>query len=190
MAYMHETDEQLYLRYFTDGDEDAFRLLLERYEDSLTFFIFGLVNSMEDAEELMMDSFAAVASGTAKYRYHEDSSFKTWLFAVGRNQARMFLRKKRFSFVSLDESIQITADSPETELLAEESRRQLYEGLSKIKEDYRLVLHLTYFEDMKPEQVAQVMKKSIKQVYNLLSRGKKALREELERMGYSYAQYR
>ena len=101
----------------------------------------------------------------------------------------MFLRKKRFSFVSLDETTDLSTESPETELLAEESNRQLYEGLSRIKADYRQVLHLTYFEDMKPEEVAQVMKKSIKQVYNLLSRGKKALREELERMGYSYAQY-
>lgn len=189
MAIMHETDEQLYLRFFTDGDENAFRILLERYEDSLTFFILGLVKSMEDAEELMMDSFAVIASGTAKYQYQEGSSFKTWLFAVGRNHARMFLRKKRFSFVSLDENTDLSTDSPETELLAEGSNRQLYEGLSRIKADYRQVLHLTYFEDMKPEEVAQVMKKSIKQVYNLLSRGKKALREELERMGYSYAQY-
>ena len=189
MAIMHETDEQLYLRFFADGDENAFRSLLERYEDSLTFFIFGFVNNMEDAEELMMDSFAVIASGTAKYKYQEGCSFKTWLFAVGRNQARMFLRKKRFSFLPLDEKIELSADSPETELLAEESRRELYEGLSKIKAEYHQVLYLTYFEDMKPEEVAKVMKKSIKQVYNLLSRGKKALREELERMGYSYAQY-
>ena len=144
---------------------------------------------MEDAEELMMDSFAVIASGTAKYQYQEGASFKTWLFAVGRNQARMFLRKKKLLFVSLDETIQLSANSPETEILAEESRREVYEGMSKIKADYRQVLHLTYFEDMKPEEVAQVMKKSIKQVYNLLSRGKKALREELERMGYHYAQY-
>lgn len=187
---MQETDEQLYSRFFVENDEEAFRDLLSRYEESLTLFIFGLVHNIEDAEELMMDSFAVIAAGTAKYTYQEDSSFKTWLFAVGRNQARMFLRKKKVLFTVLNDNTEAQIDSPETELLREESKRELYQGLSQIKADYRQVLHLTYFEDMKPEEIGLIMGKNVKQIYNLMARGKKALREALERMGFDYAQYR
>lgn len=187
---MQEKDEQLYSRFFIDNDEEAFRTLLERYEESLTFFIFSLVHNMEDAEELMMDSFAVMAAGAAKYVYQEGSTFKTWLFAVGRNQARMFLRKQKLLFTVLSDNTESQTDSPEIELLREESKRELYLGLSQIKDDYRQALHLAYFEDMKPEEIALIMGKNVKQVYNLLARGKSALREALERMGFDYAQYR
>ncbi len=62
--------------------------------------------------------------------------------------------------------------------------RLLNEGLSKLNEDYRRILILLYFEDMTHEQVSKVMKKSKKQVYNLVERAKKALKEELIKMGF------
>ena len=60
----------------------------------------------------------------------------------------------------------------------------LNEGLSKLNEDYRRILILLYFENMTHEQVSKVMKKSKKQVYNLVERAKKALKEELIKMGF------
>ena len=51
-----ETDERVYQRWL-DGDEDALRILLERFRESLTCFIMGYVHSMDDAEELMLDTF-------------------------------------------------------------------------------------------------------------------------------------
>jgi len=85
-------DEQAYERYLR-GKEDALQVLLERYRESLTLFLFGYVHNMEDAEELMLDAFAVVAAGES--RYLEKSSFKTWLFGIGRNLARRHLRRQR-----------------------------------------------------------------------------------------------
>ncbi|MBP5151650.1 MAG: RNA polymerase subunit sigma-24, partial [Lachnospiraceae bacterium] len=54
---------------------------------------------------------------------------------------------------------------------------------------YRQVLFLTYFESMKPDEIARILKKNIKQVYNLTTRGREALRAALERNGFDYAKY-
>lgn len=78
---MQETDEMLYRR-FLDGDKDALDELLERYAGGLMLFLRGYVDCMEDAEDLMMDSFVAIA--TKKSWNLKGSSFKTWLFAIGR----------------------------------------------------------------------------------------------------------
>jgi RNA polymerase sigma-70 factor (ECF subfamily) len=60
----------------------------------------------------------------------------------------------------------------------------LYKALEGINPEYRQALHLTYFEGMSNDEVALVMNKSKKQVYNLVARGKQACREELQKLGY------
>lgn len=184
---MHETDGQLYMRFSSGNDEEALRILYEKYKDSLMLFIYGMVHNMDDAEELMMDTFAVLSSGTARYKEREDVNFKTWLYAVARNQARMFIRKHRnvYEVSDLDAGY-AAAGQPEQLLLTDERNVYLYRALEMIEPDYRQVLFLTYFEGMKPAQISRIMKKTVRQIYNLTARGKTALKDALERMGYSW----
>lgn len=183
---MHQTDEIIYSRYLAEHNEDDFRILLERHRESLTLFLMSFVHNMEDAEELMLDAYAEAAAETS---FSGKSSFKTWLFSLGKKKALMRLRKKRFLFIPLEEQSDTTADPPEMDILREESNRQLYQAMECLKAEYRQVLFLLYFEEMSCEETARVMGRSRKQIYNLAERGRKALRNELERMGFDYAQY-
>ena len=74
----------------------------------------------------------------------------------------------------------------EMEILKDERNSQLYQALSKLNDEYRLVLILLFFEGMSKEEAALVMGKSKKQIYNLTERGKNALKEELLKMGFEY----
>ncbi|MCR5332239.1 MAG: sigma-70 family RNA polymerase sigma factor, partial [Lachnospiraceae bacterium] len=150
-----------------------------RHRSDLTFFIYGFVHNMEDAEDIMMDAFAVAASGTA--RFSGKSSFKTWLFAIGRNLALKHLRKGHLFFVPLNDTIVTDRGLPELEIMQNEKNKQLYEALNCINPEYRQVLHLTYFEGMSNDEVASVMKKNKKQVYNLITRGRQALKDVLEK---------
>lgn len=182
---MRETDEILYRRFLKEGQEQDLRVLLERYREGLTLFLFGYVHSMEDAEELMMDAFATAISGTA--RFSGKSSFKTWLFAIGRNQALNHLRKHRFRTQPLEEETLRAPDQTDFALLQQEEYRELYRAMEKLNPDYRQVLYLLYFEELTHEEAAVIMKKSRKQIYNLSFRGRQALKETLERMGFDHA---
>ena len=71
-------------------------------------------------------------------------------------------------------------------LLKTERDAQLYRSLKAIDANYRQALYLQYFEDMKPEQISRIIKKNIKQTYNLLARGKEALRAIYAKMGHSW----
>ena len=181
---MRETDEELYRVYLAEGSEDALRELLLRHRESLTLFLFGYVRNMDDAEELMLDAFAAAASGTA--RFDGRSSFKTWLFAIGRNLALKEVRRRRVVTVPLDEAMTAEEEQAEFTVLAEERRRLLFEALSKLPEDYRQALYLLYFEEADAEETARIMKKTRRQVYNLTARGKAELKKILEGMGFTY----
>ena len=182
-------DEIIYSRFLKEQDEALLAELLDRHGQSLVLFLNGMVQNMEDAEELMLDSFAVIASGTVHYTVRKDSTFKTWLFAIARNKAKMLLRKRKFVFTSIDEEVLADKNLPESEVFDKEERKELYKALSEINKDYRQVLYLTYFEDMKPEEIARVLNKSIKQIYNLTARGREALKTVLLRNGFREGRY-
>ena len=186
---MIETDEALYSRFLAEGNGEAFRILLERHKESLILFLNGYVHNLEDAEELMLDAYAEAAAGRSLFS--GKSSFKTWLFAIGKKQALMHLRKTRHYSNSQELSADLSTDvpSPELQILQEERDRELYQALAKLKDEYRQVLTLLYFENMSYDELGKVLGKSRKQIYNLAERGRNALRTELERMGFDYAQY-
>lgn len=188
---MPESDGLLYIRFLTNHDRYALEVLFNKYRDGLVLFIYGFVQNADDAEELMMDTFAILASGTARYKEKDNASFKTWLFAIAKNQALIYLRKKKIKFVFLEKNFlsNIEADSsyqPVVKLLKNERNAQLYRAMKSIDADYRQALFLLCFENMKPEQICRIIKKNIKQTYNLLARGKEALRNAFDRMKFSW----
>jgi len=177
-----ESDESIYSRFLEKRQEEDMTLLLQRHREGLFLFINGFVHNPEDAEEIMLDTFAQIAIG--KSLFAGRSSFKTWLYSIAKKKAFMHLRKKRFDLQPL-ELLQLPAESlPELELLTKERDRQLYQAMEQLKEEYRQILFLIYFEKMSMEEAARVMGRSKKQVYHLSERGRKALKAQLERMGF------
>ena len=178
-------DEEVYTHYLKYKDEADIRLLLERYRESLTLFIYGLVNNLEDAEDLMMETFTMVALG--KKPFLGISSFKTWLFGIARNRAKMFIRKYGSDSEGAgrrndDESVTY----PETSILSKERNRVIYEALDEINPEYANVLYLYYIEDMSHENIAKILGKTKKQTYDILYAGRNAMKHVLEEMDYEF----
>lgn len=179
------SDEQLYDRFRRTRDREALGLLLDRYGDRLTLFLYGIVHQAQDAEEIMLDTFAEVAS--LRTVFHGDSGFKTWLFSIAQKLAYQSLRGKRHTFLPLREDMPDHADPPEVAMLKEERNRQLYQALNAIKPEYREALYLMYFEGLSHEEIQRVTGKSAGQVYKLITRGRAAMREKLKGMGFDDA---
>lgn len=184
---MPDNDGQTYIRFLVDNDQDALVTLFTKYRDSLILFIYGFVQNADDAEELMMDTFAILVSRTACYKEKDDASFKTWLYAIAKNQTLLYIKKHKLKY-ALSENVPLNnletdaSFQPVAMLLKNERDELLYRAMNAIDAAYRQVLYLLYFENMKPEQISRVIKKSIKQTYNLLARGKESLRVAYERM--------
>jgi len=182
---MMETDEMLY-RSYLNGEDEALRVLIEKYSEKLTLFIYGMVGNMHDAEELMMDSFAILISKNKPFLGR--STFKTWLFAIGRNQARMFLRKRKISAINFDKADFPQDFTPDLYILKNEQNKILFRALSKINPMYREALILSYFEGMGLDELSGVMKISKRRASDLLYRGKASLKEVLKKEGYNFAE--
>ena len=74
----------------------------------------------------------------------------------------------------------------EREIEKDEQKAMLNKALSALKDDYKTALHLVYFEELSYADAAKVMKKSPKQIENILYRARQSLRSELEKEGFVY----
>ena len=179
----------IYLRYITEYDDRDLEALLTAYRDGLYLFLLSYVKNEEDAEELMMDTFAKLAVDKPDFEIRKNGSFKSWLYAIARNNALMHIRRHKMEAVPLEEETISDADTPESALLKDEQNKTLYKALSSLKPEYRRALMLLYIEGLAYEEIAKAMGLRIRQVYNLIERGKKSLKKTLEGMGIDDARY-
>ena len=174
-------------RRYLDGDDNGITDIIRLYKDGLTLYINGYTNNIFTAEELMEETFFKLA--VKKPRFSGKSSFKTWLYAIARNEAIDYLRKNGRI---LDEPIEDFTDfvaeesDVEKEYLIKEQKILLHRTMRELKSEYFQVLYLVYFEDFSNDEIATIMKKNKRQVENLIYRAKNALKSELEKEGFEY----
>lgn len=178
-------DESLYRQYL-NGDDAGLETLMKKYGDSLTLYIDGYLHDIHEAEELMLDVFAYLFTKKPRIR---DGGFKAYVYKAARHMALRRKSKQKF-LLSLDE---LTGE-PDGRLLVEEiirteeRNRVLHLCMEEMNPDYREALYLTYFEDMSYAQAAEVTGKTVKQITNMVYRGKESLRRLLEREGITNAE--
>ena len=171
-------DESLYRQYLS-GDDEGLNALMKKYGDPLTLYIDGYLHDVHEAEELMLDVFAYLFTKKPRIR---DGGFKAYLYKAARHMALRHKSKRKTLF-----SLDALTGEPEGRLLAEEvirteeRNRVLHFCMDEMNPDYREVLYLTYFEGMSYAQAAEVTGKTVKQITNMVYRGKESLRRLLER---------
>ena len=171
-------------RRYLNGDEEAFREIVQEYFDNLVFFIDQYVHDYSAAEDIALDAFTQLIVN--KHRYNFKVSLKTYLFMIGRSRALDYIKhKSKINIVGLSEASELAAVGPSLEemILADERKCTVNAALKQLNDDLRVVVHLIYFEDLTCDEAARIMKKNRKQVYNLLYRAKNALRTILGEEG-------
>lgn len=171
-------------RRFLDGDENAFDEIMEELFYSLVFFIDRYVHDVHAAEDIAVDAFSDLI--VHKHRYNFKVTLKTYLFMIGRSRALDYIKhRKLINTEELSHHTDIPGDEDELSeiLLTDERKRTVNGAIAVLPRDMRSVIHLIYFEDMSYKEAARIMKKTPKQVDNLLYRAKKELRSILGENG-------
>ena len=174
------SDEELYRQYL-HGDEAGLEALMKKYGDLLTLYINGYLHDVHEAEDLMIEVFSYLFTKKPRIR---DGGFKAYLYKAARHMALRHKSRRRLFF-----NLDALTDEPDGRLLVDEVIRTkerdqiLHFCMDELNPDYREALYLTYFEGMSYLQAAEVMGKSVKQITNIVYRGKERLRGLLEREG-------
>lgn len=173
-------------RRFLSGDNDGLADLVRSYRGSLTLYIYSIVGDIDIAEELMEDTFVRLY--VYKPKYSGKSSFKTWLYSIGKHIAADYIRRNsRIKHISSETVLDVADEANlEADTIKSEESKMLHKAIQRLKPEYEQVLYLSYFENFSNEETAKIMKKTNRQVRNLLYNAKKALKAELEKEGFVY----
>ena len=181
------TDGAESYRRYLDGDDSAVEDIIRLHRDGLIFYLYSFVSDFFAAEELAEDTFFKLVAKKPHYRAR--SSFKTWLYAIGRNVAIDYLRHEaRRCTIPLDEC-QDQSDigaAVEGQYIKTERDAALHCAMKRLKSEYRQVLYLIYFEELSSAEIAVIMKKNARSVDTLAWRARNALKAELMKEGFVY----
>lgn len=184
---INELDKERYKR-FIDGDVEGFEELVLGYKKVLIYFLNRYVQDLDIAEDIAQDTFVDVY--VYKERYNGKTSFKTYLFTIGRNKAIDYIRKNKHMRYTVNIEEQTEISSGENELIynviQNENKELIANALNRMKEEYARVLILIDFEDFSYKEAANVLGKTTSQVKVLVHRARKSLRKMLEEEGFTY----
>ena len=174
------SDQEL-LEAWAAGDRSAGNDLFVRHFDAVFRFFFNRVGN--DAEELTQATFLGAME--ARQRFRGESSFRTFLYAIARNQLFLHFRAKRraapltFRTISM---IDLGA-SPASQLAGSEERRLLGDAMLHLPVDLQLALELYYWEGLSTKEVAEVLESPQGSVKRWLWRARQLLADRLDALG-------
>lgn len=189
MDELHERSDQELIAAALARDTSAFGELVARYQNRLYGALVHMIGSAEDAKDISQEAFVLAFQKLATFR--GDSQFYSWLFRIAMNASVNFRRKNR----SLGASIEATKErigieptdsrrdtQPDQPMEQSERQHIVREALSQMTEEFRIPLVMAEMEEMKYEEIADLLKCPIGTVRSRIHRGREELREKLRRL--------
>lgn len=170
---------------------DAFGELVLAYQDRVYSHCYYLAGNPEDAQDLAQDVFVQAFKGIRSFR--NDADFGTWLHRIAVNLWINFCRRnKKVVTLSLDEPLSVqegevsrelaaTEDSPLEQVERKEFDAMVGTALKRLLPEFRNVLILREIEGYNYDEIAAMLDCSLGTVKSRISRGRKALKVELEK---------
>ena len=181
MERMKEISDQLLLFEIAErNDEDAFRMLFERYSSRLYNLLYRMTNHYEDTNDLLQEVFIRVYRN--KHKCFKMKNFKGWVYTVALNIARDYIRvNKRRNEVVLDERKGNTEENdPLRKSECAEIKRKILSALKKLNIKYRAVFTLRDIEGLSYQEISEALKIEEGTVKSRLNRARLQLAHELE----------
>ena len=163
------SDSELLSR-FRDGDEDAFREIVDRYKNSLYAFLRQFLNRHDLVEDVFQETFLQLFA--SRDSFDTSRPLRPWLFTIAANKAKDALRKwQRTSAVSIgtiadsqelsfDDMLNtVTSDNtlPYEELQRNETADRVGKIIADMPENLREILILAYFQKFSYKQMAEIL---------------------------------
>lgn len=184
------SDDEL-LNEIKNGNEKGFDVLVLRYQERVYQIAFRIVKNQEDAWELAQETFIRAYKAIPKFK--GKSSFYTWLFRICFNLSITFSKKKQKDrkMISLDtlpeETITLQAVNPKTEISQPETQikhnklaKAISVAIEQLPFQQKQVFMMRQYDDMKNEEIANVLNLSVSGVKSNYHHAIKKLKEILK----------
>jgi RNA polymerase sigma-70 factor (ECF subfamily) len=186
----NESDHAL-IEAAKNGDETAFAVIVSRYRNPITNYLYRFLNDYEEAVDLAQETFVRVYF--AIDRYHTDYAFSTYIYRIATNLAISELRKrKRRTILSLTGLFQTESDDttefqptdpkalPDKDLIDNEQGRVIARAIATLPPKYRIPVILRDIEGRTYEEIASILELGLGTTKSRISRARGLLKEKLK----------
>jgi len=173
-------DDLSLVRRVRVGDQDAARLLFDRYFDRIYNYVHARLGRVADAEDVAIETMTRTLTRLDTFE-DQGVAFTAWMYRIAHNATiDHYRRQSKMTMVPLEEVNLPQGDDP-SELAVDKLRDEdLREAIRTLTEDQQQVLILRFFQDLTAAQVAQVVGKSVGAVQALQHRALGALQRTLQ----------
>ncbi len=162
------TDDAL-VKLYLDGNNQAFDILLMRYQERLYNYIFFIVRSREMAEDIFQETFVKAIVTLRQGRYQSDGKFSAWIMRIAHNLViDQFRQERSENVVSNDEnefdllnSATLAEETIETKIVNEQVLHDVSRLVDELPDCQREVLHMRYYQNMSFKEIAEATNTSI-----------------------------
>ncbi len=138
----------------------AFTTLVDAYKEPLYWQIRRMVLNHDDADDVLQNTFIKVWTGLSSFR--GESKLSTWLYRIATNETLNFLDRQKRMTVSIDDENHVAATlQSDAYFDGDETQAQLQEAIGKLPAKQRQVFMLKYYDEMKYEDMSQILKTSV-----------------------------
>ena len=172
-----------------NGNQPAFKMLIELYGDKIFNTCLNLLQSNEDAEDVTQEVFVSIFQSI--HQFKEESKLSTWIYRIAVTKSleylRMKKRKKRFAFFQIISNNKYGEtkmdlghfDHPGVALENKERSLILFKAIDKLPENQKSAFVLHKLEDLSYQEIAEILNTSLSSVESLLFRAKQNLKKIL-----------
>lgn len=183
-------NESEIIQKLKEGNEVAFKQLVEKYQQLVVNTCFGMVHNIDDSEDIAQEVFIEVFRSIHKFR--ADAKISTWLYRIAANRSLNFIRdnKKNKWFQSFQDTVEnknnylqklvnAKTDQPEFNLENKQRATILHEAINSLPKNQKVAFSLSKYEELSYQEISEIMELSISSIESLLHRAKKNLQKKL-----------
>ena len=186
---MEKSEEQRAIELVLSGNPEAFRLLVEKYQEGVFNLLLRMTKNSHDAEDLAQEAFLKAFKNLHKYK--EQFPFKNWIFTIASNLCKnKFIRDKIISFIPFvnkkdEKEMEIQMPSANSGPVKETEDKEWSDIFAKLVETlpkkYREVFYLRYAEEFSYMEIVKITGLPAGTVETILYRAKRELLERFSR---------
>ena len=182
------SDEELILEFQQNNTTKAFEILVERYKNPLTNYVFRFLGDYEACIDIVQETMIKVFR--YKDTYNSIAKFSTWIYTIAGNLARTeYQRRKRRKLFSIDsygeekdETFEIPDESYRPDTITDSGIKDkiIQDALLKVSDAYRDVVILRDIQNLSYEEIAEIKGLAVGTVKSRINRGRAQLQKMLK----------
>jgi len=181
-------EDDKFVKRAIEGDQEAFKDLMDKYQKPLYFHVLKMVKNHEQVEDLVQEAFMKAFRNLNSY--NTNYAFSTWLYRITTNHTIDYLRKKKLKTTSIDQpvktrdgemEIQISDDAEtDRDIIRKERKAIIHNAINDLPDKYRKVIEMRHLQELSYQEIADHLDLPLGTVKAHIFRAREMLYKELK----------